>query len=440
MANASIDGLVSGLDTTSLIASLMAAEALPQTALKTKVTDTNAVVTAYQSVNTRYAALQTAAESLANSATWTTPTAHSSATSVSAIATATAAVGQLSFDVLTTAAAHSVATAEFGQLSDISTSTPPIITITQGGNPVTISPSSGDLATVIQSINDAAGLGVRAVAIQVSAGRYRIQLSAKDSGTASSFTVDGLGATTTVRPAADASIDLGGGLVVTSPTNTFTDVLPGVSFIVSKPELGVTVSAVVDNGGLADKVQAMVDAANAALTEIGKQTAYDATNKVGGVLLSDSGVRQLQSDTLNGVADALALAGPPPTSGSAAIAGIQTDRDGKLTFDRDTFLALQAADPVQAQALAQGVAVRLAAVAKGATDATTGSLTLAVQGRNALIKDLNTSISDWDDRLAVRQAALKAQFSAMEVALSALQSQSSWLAGQIASLPTNSTG
>jgi flagellar hook-associated protein 2 len=438
MTGFSVDGLISGLDTTSLINSLMQAEALPQTALKTKVSASNAIISAYQSVNTRFAALQTAAESLAKVGTWTAPTVKSSSIGVSATATATAAVGQLSFDVVTTAAAHSVATAEFAQLSDI-TSTPPIITITQGGAPVTISPSSGDLATVVQAINDAAGLGVRAVAVQVSAGRYRIQLTAKDSGAASTFDVTGLGTTTTVRPAADASISLGGGLVVSSPTNTFTGVLPGVSFTVSKPELGVTLTAAVDGSGLADQIQAMVDAANASLTEIGKQTAYDATSKIGGVLLGDYNVRQLASATLDSASQPVVRPGPPVTSLSPAIAGIQTDRSGKMTFDRVKFLAAQAADPAQAQALVQGVAIRLAAVAKGATDKTTGTLTEAVQGRNALVKDLTTRIGDWDNRLALRKGALQQQFSAMEVALSKMKSQSSWLAGQIASLPTGSS-
>jgi flagellar hook-associated protein 2 len=211
-----------------------------------------------------------------------------------------------------------------------------------------------------------------------------------------------------------------------------------VSFTVSKPELGVTLTAAVDGAGLADQIQAMVDAANATLTEIGKQTAYDPTSKIGGVLLSDSNVRRLQSATLDGVAQAVPLAGPPATSVSPSIAGIQTDRSGKLTFDRAKFIALQAADPAQAQAVVQGVAGRLAVVAKGATDKTTGTLTAAVQGRTALVKDLTTRIGDWDNRLALRKSALQQQFSAMEVALSKMKSQSSWLAGQIASLPTGS--
>ena len=121
---------------------------------------------------------------------------------------------------------------------------------------------------------------------------------------------------------------------------------------------------------------------------------------------------------------------------SPAVAGIQTDRTGKLTFDRDKFLALMGSDPAQAEALVRGVSDHVAVVAKGATDSTEGTLTLAVQGRNDLMKDLNARIDGWDDRLAIRKSTLQRQFSAMEVALSGLKSQSSWLAGQIASMPT----
>jgi flagellar hook-associated protein 2 len=246
-----------------------------------------------------------------------------------------------------------------------------------------------------------------------------------------------------MQDATDAVVHMGpagGGYDVTSNTNTFTGALPGVTFTVSKKDTDVTLSMAKNPNALADQMQAMVDATNAALTEIGKQTGYDAATKKGGVLLTDSGVRELRSATLMGVAQAVAMPGPPPTSVSPASVGIQTDRFGKMTFDRATFLALQTTDPAQAQALVQGVASRVAAVAKGATDKTTGTLTLAVQGRNALVKDLSTRITDWDDRLALRKATLQHQFSAMEVALSGLKAQSSWLSGQVAAMPATYAG
>jgi flagellar hook-associated protein 2 len=445
MPGFSIDGLISGLDTTSLVASLMQAEALPQTQLKTKVTDNKAVISAYQTVNSTYASLKASADSLALASTWTTPTVRSSSTGVAASATTATTVGQLSFDVTAVAAAHSLATADFSTFSEINPTVPPILTFAKGtGAPVKIYPADGDLATVVKSINDAAGLGVTAVAIQVSAGHYRIQLTAKDTGADNVFTVEGLGADlkapTIVQPGTDASINLGGTLNVSRPTNTFSDVLPGVSFTVSKIEDGVTVSAAVDPGSLADKVQAFVDSTNASLSEISRQSSYDATNKVGGPLLSDSSVRELQAATLSNMSAPVALTGPPATSWSPALVGIQTDRTGKVTFDRAAFLALQAADPAKAQALVQGVAAGAAAIASGATDKTTGTLTLAVQGRDAVVKDLNTRIDAWDLTLVTRQATLKKTFDSMELALSKMKSQSSWLAGQISAMPATYAG
>ena len=41
-----------------------------------------------------------------------------------------------------------------------------------------------------------------------------------------------------------------------------------------------------------------------------------------------------------------------------------------------------------------------------ATDSGSGSVTLAIQGRNSTIKDLGERISDWDTRLADRKARL----------------------------------
>ena len=43
-------------------------------------------------------------------------------------------------------------------------------------------------------------------------------------------------------------------------------------------------------------------------------------------------------------------------------------------------------------------------------------------------------IADWDDRFALRQSSLQRQFTALETALSQMNSQSSWLSGQLASL------
>ncbi len=136
-----------------------------------------------------------------------------------------------------------------------------------------------------------------------------------------------------------------------------------------------------------------------------------------------------------------------PTDGtSMASMGIQTDRNGKLVFDPDAFTTAYTDDPSKVAAAfsskatasgsssVPGFVERVYAVANRASDSTIGTLTSAIAGQNSTIKDLQDSISDWDTRLALRKDTLTQQFTALETALSQMNSQSSWLSSQIGSL------
>ena len=78
-------------------------------------------------------------------------------------------------------------------------------------------------------------------------------------------------------------------------------------------------------------------------------------------------------------------------------------------------------------------------VASAATDFSNGSITNAINGEQSTIRDLTDQIADWDERLQQRQDLLKMQFANLETALGKLKDQSSWLSGQLASLPTGSS-
>ncbi|HMO09921.1 MAG TPA: flagellar cap protein FliD N-terminal domain-containing protein, partial [Actinotalea sp.] len=56
-ASLGVDGLVSGLSTTSLINQLIQVEAAPQALLKSKLSATQSFITALQSLNTKIASL-----------------------------------------------------------------------------------------------------------------------------------------------------------------------------------------------------------------------------------------------------------------------------------------------------------------------------------------------------------------------------------------------
>lgn len=427
-----VDGLITGMSTTELIAQLMQVEAQPQTALKTKVSTEQKVIGAYQSINGRMAALRTAAEVLTKATNWQAAKASSSSDAVTATATDAAIAGDITFDVKRLASAH-VVTLSPDALGAITSGAGLDIRIGTA-DPVHIDVGTNTAAGAAAAIN-AKAMGVRASVVNTDDGPV-VQLSAAQTGAAAAFTVDGYAQTPDiVRPGVDAQIQVGdpdaGGYTVSSGTNAFTGVLPGVTFTATRVQAGVTVTATSDTGKLADRMQSLVDSANAALTDIGSQTAYDAGTRSGKPLAGNFTVRQLEQGLLSSVSNGAA------TYGSYKQLGVALDRSGKLTFDRTAFLAAYQADPGKTQtAVETGLASRLATVAKTATDTTTGTLTLAIQGRTNAVKSLNDQIGGWDVRLTTRQSALQRQYANLEVALGKLKSQSSWLSGQISSMPS----
>lgn len=459
MVSLSVDGLVSGLDTTSLVSQLVAAEALPQTRLKTQMSTAQAAANAYRAVNTKVDAVRTAAEALTAEGLAAARTAKSSATSVSASATSTAVTGsRISFTVtsLASTASYLSGTTWASTGTDVRTPNAP----DTSGWPITISrpdgtstvvepPAGATLAQTVSYINGLEGLGVRATAVNAGSGGYRLQLTGTTSGADGDFSVQPASGTafSQVSYATNAAIDLGGGITATSATNTFADLMTGVSVTVSeKSSTSVTVEVGEDPKTVAAKVRTLVDAVNSALSAITTHSSSETGSTA--VLKGDFELRTLTSQLLQTVSDAVSGAGSP-----GAI-GIELTRDGRVEFTEATFLAKLASDPDTVQRMlagapgdatttpptpaVDGISQRLQALTRRAADSTTGTLTLLAQGRDSLAKDFQSRIEDWDLRLAARKESLTRQFTAMETALSSLRNQSSWLAGQLGSLPSSS--
>jgi flagellar hook-associated protein 2 len=95
----SLDGLASGLDTTSLIKSLMQVEAIPQSILMNKVSSTKTMVSALQALNTRVADLATLTTKLAKSESMQLFSTSGSSEGLKVTTTAGASVGSIDLTV-----------------------------------------------------------------------------------------------------------------------------------------------------------------------------------------------------------------------------------------------------------------------------------------------------------------------------------------------------
>ena len=465
MAGMSVStGLVSGIDYDSMITQLMQVEANPQTLLKQQRAASQSQAGAYRAVNTRFDALRSAAAALQASTASEATKASSTSTNVTTTSSATAVAGStVTFAVTQLAATHSMAsgakwTSATAPANSAQMSWP--LTITKGTTTVgTVSVAAdATLADAVKAVNDAK-LGVTASLVQVGKDDVRLQLTATAGGADGVFDVSGSApagggtapAFLETSKGRNAELDLGGGLVASSATNTFTDLVAGVTITAAKadPSATVTVTVAKDTDSAAAKVQSLVDAANSLFESINAYTDKDSTSAS---LKGNTTLRGLATQILGVVSGGI-------EGTSMSTLGIQLTKTGTLTFDKATFAAKLASDPVGVKNLLSktttvnagadgisgntddvtspvGLAARLEALAKRASDSTTGTLTLMATSSDSAAKDLTSRIEAWDIRLALRKSSLTRQFNAMETALSTLQNQGTWLAGQINSLPS----
>jgi flagellar hook-associated protein 2 len=447
-----VDGLVSGLDTTSLINSLMQLEAIPQQTLKTKVSVNQNFISALQGLNTKVAKLATLAKDAAKPASLDL---HTASTSDAKIATATASPGagpaSVSMVVRNLAQAQVAVTAAMAAWPE----DPPVLTVVASdGTQTQVTASSASLDDIVTAINGAHA-GVTATKVSAGADGYRLQFTAAKTGVDGSVDVY-IGSAVdetknlftqpvaaVVTEATDATIVLWPGSPaeqqVTSATNTFDQLLPNVSVSVVKASTDPVTITVERNAAAATSVaESLVGALNTVFAEISVKSVVttsttDGVTKVsGGPFTGESVTRSLNQQLLD--AATMPVGGRSPSE-----IGITITKTGTIEFKADTFAAALAEDPERVQTALSELAARVEAVATDASDKYEGQLSLRIASEESVSKRLNTQILEWDDRLAARRAALERTYAALEVQLSNLNAQSGYLSSQLAGLPTNSS-
>ena len=223
-----------------------------------------------------------------------------------------------------------------------------------------VSVGDGSLSSVVAAINGA-NVGVSANALQVGTNEYALEVSSQNTGTAGAATFDAqafagssLGALQTTTAAQNAIVSVGGvgGFQVTSPTNAVTGLLPGVTVDlqqVSASPVTLTVSA--DGSQVASQVSALVTAANAVLSTISSDTAYNQSTNTAAPLNGQTSLNLLAQQVLSivGLAVGNSGAGSDGTAGESA--GLALTSSGTITFDQNAFEAAYDANPGAVQAM-----------------------------------------------------------------------------------------
>lgn len=462
MATLSSAGIGSGLNVESIITDLMKIERQPVTRLQSQQNTLQSKISAMGTVKSAVSSLQTAAKALMPSVLQT-PTAALSAYKAnfadSTIATATtssaAVPGTYSVEVqslavnqrqaLGTTYASGEAALDFG--SDSSRT----LTLTKGGETSTINldSSQNTLSAVRDAINKAA-TGVSATIVTDTGGKQNLLLTADEGGTANAVTVGGtatfidpLGgspiaagsAFNQTQAAVDAAVKIQGIAIATSG-NTITNAIDGVTLTLTKTgTTNLTVTR--DNSELQKKVESFVSAYNSLNSSLKSLTSYNSETKVAGTLNGDASLRSIQSQ-LRG-----AITTTPSSLSSNDIKtlsdmGVSYQTDGSLKLDSTKF---QKAASSNFTSLATAISAFGSAVNTVTGDllATGGVISSRTDGLNASSRRLSQQIEALETRLTRIEKNYRAQYTALDIAMTSMSTTSSYLSQQLSILSSMAT-
>lgn len=198
-----ISGLVSGLDTASIVESLVALQNRQVGHIQQQQLTRTTRLSAWTGLKTTVFNLKTAAANLSTAGIWRSMSAESSDADVVGVAGSSgAAPGEYSLTVSALAQAHQIASGGFADTGSTRTGTGNLaITVASTTYNVAVAAGQDTLAGIRDAVN-AAGIGVRASILNTGTGAtpYRLVLTSEATGAASTLAVDSSGLTGGTAP------------------------------------------------------------------------------------------------------------------------------------------------------------------------------------------------------------------------------------------------
>jgi len=432
MSSVSFGGLASGIDTDSLVSSLVYAERAPIRAMESKQQTYNSSLSSVQSLNSKLQALQTKLEEMMDLGDFLAYTATSSDDDYfTASATGDASPGTYDVQTLQLAQAERTYSDLFTSKSEAGVAGVGTLKIQVGSDEEDLVEievtAEDDLADIVDKIN-ASDAEVTASLMSTGSG-YRIQVASKESGLENAIAFEETGslilnldaAGNEYKAAKDAQVKVDG-TTITSSTNDIEDVITGVTLHLKKVQTEseqLTVAA--DETTVKNNIQGFVTAYNDIMSFLKSDQTADST------------MRNLQSQMSMKIASA--LDGMSSQYKALSQIGIKTNSNGSLSLDEDDLADALESDPTGVARLfvgneeeeVSGISAIFDDLVDSYISSVDGILVAKKQGLNDAISSLDDSISQAEERLDKYETGLRAKFTQMELALSTLNSQSSYL-------------
>ncbi|MBW7474989.1 flagellar filament capping protein FliD [Paenibacillus oenotherae] len=460
---------------------LMEYERLPYDRMKEKKTNLGSEQNIFRTINTKLSTLQTAVSDLLLGSNFNLSSATSSDEKVAKVTAAEGATtGNFDVTVNTLAKSHAIKSANITSASTYLKGS--VFTIDRAGFPqISIDTSvaaagstNGEVLEYIKNQINSQDSGLSASIISVSDTEKVLLLSSKETGLDNKMKLSGgtggieLGGTSLAglgisdvdganqTQAADNATLTVNGVDITRSSNKINDVISGVSLnLLSTGASQVNIAK--DTDKIASKIEAFVTAYNDAVNMVRNNLTKPTDKTKMNPLQGDAMLKDV-SDKLYTIfnrinANAADIAGGASPINMMSIIGLEIDKGitsgtlmtGKISFDKEKFKEKFNEDPNAVMDLFKrddavdskdGIMQVLNTQLKEWTSTANGLMTSKIKGYDSEISVIDDRMEAMDFRLQMRQDKLKKQFTAMEVALSKLKSQQSWMTSQLAALQT----
>ncbi len=439
----SIDGIVSGLDTSALIDAIVEAVAGPKYIMEDQLVDSEELKDKVAGIKNRLEDMVDVMEEMDEEAEF--PAFSSSLPEegyVDMSLDTEALPGIYTFEVAALASADTQVSNGFDDRDLEGVWGEGDMLITYGSDTATITlDGTEDLDDIADLINEEVdGLTAYVLDTGEDSGNYRLVIAGEDTGAANTVDIDvsGLSLTMSISltetvSAADAEASVNG-VTVYSADGEFADVVQGMTFTaqqITTTPLVATVSR--DDTALTEKVQAFVDAYNDVVSYYNTNTQFDPDNGIEGALIGDSTIRNILG-TIGDLVTGQYSVGESSFESLAQI-GIATSSDGTLEFDSSEFTS--ALDDSYDDVVAlftydngSGDQGPFAALRDRVSDVYIDSDGLLADKQESIedsIEELEDRISDFEERLDDYAERLRDQFTTMETVLAEVQATQSYL-------------
>jgi flagellar hook-associated protein 2 len=454
MAEITFGGLATGLPTDDIVTKLMAVQRRPLDRLESDKEYETTRLKAYAQLNTRLDDLRKAVDAMNLTSEVRTTKATLSSTSAFTATSSSAATG--SYNIAVTQLAQVQKDVSAVGYASTSTSIFGTGTLMVNGKAIAVDSTNNSLQGLMSAINAAAEeTGASATIINDGSGSataYRLVMTGKDASTAISLTGTTIPfSTTTTQTAQQAKLTVDG-IEVFSNSNTVTGVISGVTLNlnatspISDPGPPAVYTAtrmdiVADTSALKEKISTFVSSYNKIMEWINEgyqtKTATDTTT-------TDSTTEDILSDylrgdsTVNGIKRGLQSILTDAVNGSGSLhilseIGITTNQDGTLNLNNskldnaleDNFDGV--AKLLAGEDTADGVMKKFNSYLVDVTSATKGMYAEKRDRYEDKVDRLDEQIAQKELLMEKIEKSMRAKFNAMELLISSLNSQSTFL-------------